>query len=479
MKNLLELFPPYRKRKEDEKVRRARIKISNNLFRLWNKLVLFEDDSYIDPASLEDLNIKYEDLTFNRDGLYDTTPTPNFFQPSTKEYVRGLPIDKDDEETKRCLEALHDRWIINNPQDPYETPPNGYTLCYRLRNWFQDILRKRPGDEEPVSLRDLSELKHYLDSEDRLLVAEILAFVAVMWNRLVGGDLYPERNVVPMMIFTFSNDQRGRIVQACYDSGRLVIRKSKLYDFTTEEKCTESMEIFLQQLTGSLVGPTRILDVNTTHPKTPRTIKAAKAAKASGAAVDLATRNDPIASKSPKPSNDAISAKDFATSNAPSSSDIPVLPMMPLLPILLSLSTPPVAPIPIPPMLPMLPMISVTPMSLLPALLQISLLHLMLVMALMLHIPDPPAPLIPSALMMLPSLPVPQEVPIPPSLPITLIHRLPPIFRKPRFHPRGNIPPKSLEKWCKISFDLKDAVRRVGVAFFFYFTVPRMFDTRE
>ncbi|PCH03262.1 hypothetical protein PENOC_039560 [Penicillium occitanis (nom. inval.)] len=343
MKNLLELFPPYRKRKEDEKVRRARIKISNNLFRLWNKLVLFEDDSYIDPASLEDLNIKYEDLTFNCDGLYDTTPTPNFFQPSTKEYLRGLLIDKDDEETKRCLEDLHDRWIINNPNDPYETPPNRYTLCYWLRNWFQHILRKRPGDKEPVSLQDLSELKHYLDtpleawfsddkphiimtmenylpSEDSLLVAEILAFVAVMWNRLVSGDLYPEHNVVPMMIFTFSNDRRGRILQACYDSERLVIRKSKLYDFTTEEKCTESMEIFLQQLTGSLEGPTRILNVNTTHPKTPRTIKAARA---SSAAVDLA-RNDPIASNLPKPSNDAISAKDFATSNAPSGSDISV-----------------------------------------------------------------------------------------------------------------------------------------------------------
>lgn len=39
---------------------------------------------------------------------------------------------------------------------------------------------------------------NYLPSEDRLLVAEILAFVAVMWNRLVGGDLYPEHNVVPV-----------------------------------------------------------------------------------------------------------------------------------------------------------------------------------------------------------------------------------------------------------------------------------------
>jgi hypothetical protein len=123
-----------------------------------------------------------------------------------------------------------------------------------------------------------------------------------------------------MMIFTFSSDRRGRILQACYDSERLVIRKSKLYDFTTEEKGMESMEIFLQQLTGSLEGPTRILNVNTTHPKTPRTIKAARA---SSAAVDLA-RNDPIASNLPKPSNDAISAKDFATSNAPSGSDISV-----------------------------------------------------------------------------------------------------------------------------------------------------------
>lgn len=41
-------------------------------------------------------------------------------------------------------------------------------------------------------------MENRLPSEDRVLVVEILAFVAVMWNRLVGGELYPEHNVVPV-----------------------------------------------------------------------------------------------------------------------------------------------------------------------------------------------------------------------------------------------------------------------------------------
>lgn len=37
-----------------------------------------------------------------------------------------------------------------------------------------------------------------IPNEDKILVAEILAFVAVMWNRLVDEDLYPEQNIVPV-----------------------------------------------------------------------------------------------------------------------------------------------------------------------------------------------------------------------------------------------------------------------------------------
>lgn len=166
MKNPLELFPPYRKWKEkqhdDEKARRARIKIANNLFRLWNKLAQFGDDSYIDLASLEDLGIRYEDLTFNEDGLYETTPNPNFFQPSKKEYLGGFTLDTDEEETKRCLKSFHDDWIINNPKNSSERPPNGQTFCYWLRDWFECIAWKRPGDGESIHLNDLSELQQHL-----------------------------------------------------------------------------------------------------------------------------------------------------------------------------------------------------------------------------------------------------------------------------------------------------------------------------
>lgn len=118
------------------------------------------------------------------------------------------------------------------------------------------------------------------------------------------------------MIFTFSDDQHGRNLQAHYDSEGLVIRKSKLYEFTTEEKCTQNLNFFLQYLTCSLEGPTRILDVTITHPKTP---KAIEAAKASSATVDPAARTSHIS----KPSNDAIAFKNFAIFNASSGSNIP------------------------------------------------------------------------------------------------------------------------------------------------------------
>lgn len=167
MKNPLEFFPSYRKRKDkqrdDERARRARIKIANNLLRLWDELVKFENNSYIDPATLKDLNITYEDLTLNEgDGLYKTTPNPNFFRPSTKEYFGGLRLDERDEETKLSLKRFHDDWIISNPGGVFETPPDGQTFCYWLRDWFECIAWKRPGDDESIHLNDLSELQQKL-----------------------------------------------------------------------------------------------------------------------------------------------------------------------------------------------------------------------------------------------------------------------------------------------------------------------------
>lgn len=115
-------------------------------------------------------------------------------------------------------------------------------------------------------------------------------------------------------MFTFSDDLHGRILQAYYNETGLVIRKSKLYEFTTEEKCTQNLNFFLQYLNCSLEGPTRIFDVNPTDPKIPKAIMAAKEFSAS---VEAATCTDPIASNSSNPSNDLIASKDFVTSYSP------------------------------------------------------------------------------------------------------------------------------------------------------------------
>lgn len=169
MKNLLELFPPYRKRKEkqekqrvDEEVLRARIKISNNLFRLWNVLVKFEDNSYLDPVSLKDLNIEYEDLTFNGDdGLYETIPNPNFFQPCKKEYLEEFPPDRDHQATRLRLEGFHKYWTDDSPQ-LFKRPIDASDLSDWLREWFQFVLRKRLCEDKSMSLGDLSYLKQDL-----------------------------------------------------------------------------------------------------------------------------------------------------------------------------------------------------------------------------------------------------------------------------------------------------------------------------
>lgn len=178
MKNPMELFPPYRKwkdkQRDDEKAYRARIKIEDNLHRLWNKLVKFEWNSYIDLASLEDLSITYEDLTFNDDGLYETTPNPNFFKPSTKEYLEGLPPDRNDSKTEFMLKGYHKTWTNDSPLKlfPRWSVDSEY-LCYRLRDWFQYMCRKGQGEDESMCLSDPSYSKQRLCS-----------YVTATWNNI-------------------------------------------------------------------------------------------------------------------------------------------------------------------------------------------------------------------------------------------------------------------------------------------------------
>lgn len=58
------------------------------------------------------------------------------------------------------------------------------------------------------------------------------------------------------MIFSFMGNQQGRILQAHFGKQGLVIRKSKLYDFSSEAKAEKPTELFLQYMASEIQGLT-------------------------------------------------------------------------------------------------------------------------------------------------------------------------------------------------------------------------------
>lgn len=96
----------------------------------------------------------------------------------------------------------------------------------------------------------------YAGDDSSILVTEIRVIIALMTVRLIN-ESFPDQNVVPVLAISFTGNRHGRILQAHMDRTGLVIRKSKLYDFSQQRNA--HLGLFLRQMTCSLQGPIPIV----------------------------------------------------------------------------------------------------------------------------------------------------------------------------------------------------------------------------
>ena len=138
-------------------------------------------------------------------------------------------------------------------------------------------------------------LRHDATVDERLLRGELLTIVAAMNSRLsfryfkrhviapvriifwaqplsilVSFDIFilnylgaltnlvlPSSLLRQIMVFSFMNHCRGRIIQGYYDGHEVVLRKSKLFDFSNAE--TAPFDLFVRHLASAPVGDTEKL----------------------------------------------------------------------------------------------------------------------------------------------------------------------------------------------------------------------------
>lgn len=90
-----------------------------------------------------------------------------------------------------------------------------------------------------------------------LLLGEIQAIIALMIVRLVNNSV-PEHNIVPVLLYSYTGDKHGRVLQAYMSHKNLVIRTSKFYDFSAKQDA--HLKLLLQYMVGDLVGSTMTLE---------------------------------------------------------------------------------------------------------------------------------------------------------------------------------------------------------------------------
>lgn len=97
----------------------------------------------------------------------------------------------------------------------------------------------------------------YPSDNGSLLLGEIQAIIALMIVRLVNNSV-PEHDIVPVLLYSYTGDKHGRVLQAYMNHKNLVIRSSKFYDFSTKHDA--HLKLLLQYMVSDLVGTTMTLE---------------------------------------------------------------------------------------------------------------------------------------------------------------------------------------------------------------------------
>ncbi|KAJ5782310.1 hypothetical protein N7457_004084 [Penicillium paradoxum] len=286
------------------------------------KRVEIYSSAQIDPASYKLLGINCRLLELDDDGKHLHPPNsdpsgPVFFEPrgaawvppvvTNSEYMKQLKGITDgwgNTKNDRLLRSLHSQasyvfscveWMFFQfrrqfyPPEDDRDPPN----LRQMSKWLESgevvpsvvaerfypaiwgSIRSSPAAVfVPKSLLyPLGAPPHIMISiliaeepSEELLRLEVMALAAVMITRLEGEES-SEYNTIPVMVITFFGRMKVRVLEAHTSQQELVIKKTRLLDFSTNELANKNMNILLGFMAGDLVGDPKGPTIPTYIPK--------------------------------------------------------------------------------------------------------------------------------------------------------------------------------------------------------------------
>ncbi|PYI00216.1 hypothetical protein BO78DRAFT_269803, partial [Aspergillus sclerotiicarbonarius CBS 121057] len=94
-----------------------------------------------------------------------------------------------------------------------------------------------------------------LGDDEMIQRGEVLAISSAMISKIYSGK-FKTNSMIPVLLFSFMGERKGRILQVHLDREGIVIRKSGLYDFSTEDAANSSRDLFLRYMCSTRVGET-------------------------------------------------------------------------------------------------------------------------------------------------------------------------------------------------------------------------------
>ncbi|KAI2699411.1 hypothetical protein CBS147332_8297 [Penicillium roqueforti] len=268
----------------------------------------------IDPESYQSLHIDVRSLEIDENGRHTYAPYsdphgPVFFEPKGAAWVPPIVLTNPD--CQRRLTSLTERWEEFTDRLSKEGANSQASYIHSALEWMFFQFRRQfypPGDDRvPPNLRQES---RWLESgnnvpsiiadefypaiwtsvrwspntmfvaktpsggqprppyvmitivigeqpSEGLFRAEVMTITAAMITRLQNED-FLQYNTIPIMAITVFGGMKARVIEAQSSQDGLVIKKTQLFDFSTNEVANESMNILLGFMSADLVGNPRM-----------------------------------------------------------------------------------------------------------------------------------------------------------------------------------------------------------------------------
>ncbi|EKV11623.1 hypothetical protein PDIG_17860 [Penicillium digitatum PHI26] len=283
----------------------ARSKVITAIDVIYKRVEIYSS-AQIDPASYKSLGIDCQLLELDDDGKHlqpsNSDPSaPIFFEPRGVTWV--APVRITDVECEEEFKEITDGWESAKDDPLVQSFHSQVWFVYlgleRMFFQFRREFYPKGDDRVPPNLRQISKwwvhntiyfrreiLLGYLvldamvagkphtliviliedEPGEELFRAEVMILAAAMITRLEGEECL-EYNTIPVMAITIFGRMQARVLEAHSNQQELVVKKTQLLDFSTNEVANKNMDILLGFMAGDLVGdprgPTVPMDTST------------------------------------------------------------------------------------------------------------------------------------------------------------------------------------------------------------------------